>query len=182
MDIQSSMFKGLEGLDERSVKFLVDALQKSNLPGFDYMEFKQSLENLSALGLDDIAAMRSAFATAKTVGLSKDKLLKTAAHYRDVLNKEKAQFDAAVQKQIENKVRAKQAEVERLHKQMEDYKAKIRDLENKMAAAQQTINDADSMAQDAMQKIESTKNGFDATLKVLMQEIEEDIQNIQQYL
>jgi chromosome segregation ATPase len=176
------MFNGLNGLDEKSVDFLTNSLTKNNLPGFDYLEFKQSLGNLSALGMDEGTALRSAYATAATVGLTKDKLLKTAEHYKSVLNREKGQFDVALQKQIDQKVKAKQTEVDKLRKQVEDYMAKIRELESRIAEAQKTIADSDGVIQAAMEKIETTKDGFETTLKVLMNEIDRDIQNIQHYL
>jgi chromosome segregation ATPase len=177
-----SMFNGLNGLDEKSVDFLTSSLAKNNLPGFDYLEFKQSLGNLSALGMDESTALRSAYATAATVGLTKDKLLKTAEHYKSVLNREKEQFDVALQKQIDQKVKAKQTEVDKLRKQVEDYMAKIRELESRISEAQKTIADSDGVIQAAMEKIETTKDGFETTLKVLMNEIDRDIQNIQHYL
>ena len=66
------------GLDERSMESLVGALERENLPGFDYLEFKQALERLQAMDMAEETAFKSAFATASTMGLTKDKLLKTA--------------------------------------------------------------------------------------------------------
>ena len=73
-----NIFGNDHGLDEKSVDYLTSALAKNNLPGFDYLEFKQSLAALADLGMDEPTAIKSAFATASTVGLTKDKLVKTA--------------------------------------------------------------------------------------------------------
>lgn len=170
------------GLDEKSVDFLTQALEKNNLPGFDYIEFKQSIGNQVSLGIDEPTMFKSAFATAATVGLTKEKLLKTADHYKKILTNEKTQFDAALQKQVDQRVRSKQVEVEKLRKQIEEYQAKIKELEGKISAAQTTIDQADDLIQGALEKIESTKDGFEATLRALMNEIDRDILNIQQYL
>ncbi|MEM6967493.1 MAG: hypothetical protein AAF573_22205, partial [Bacteroidota bacterium] len=67
-------------LDEKSISFLTGALDRNNLPGFDYIEFKQSLAALAKLNMDEETAFKSAFATAATVGLTKGKLLETASH------------------------------------------------------------------------------------------------------
>ena len=40
-------------LDEKSISFLTDALEKNNLPGFDYIEFKQSMASLAKLNIDE---------------------------------------------------------------------------------------------------------------------------------
>lgn len=170
------------GLDEKSVDFLIGALEKNNLPGFDYIEFKQSLGNLAQLNMDEATALRSAFATAATVGLTKDKLLNTAEHYKKILTNEKSQFDVAVEKQIQQRVLSKQSEVDKLKKQIEDYQNKIQELEQKIAQAQSTIEQADDLINAAKERIETTKDGFESTLRAIMNEIDRDIRNIQQYL
>ena len=70
-----SLFGATHGLDEKSLNFLVKALEKNNLPGFDYIEFKQSLGSLLSMDMLEETAFKSVFATATSVGLTKDKLL-----------------------------------------------------------------------------------------------------------
>lgn len=179
-----SFFKAQgEDLDEKSVDFLIKSLEKNNLPGFDYIEFKQSLASLAQMvDLDEATRYKSAFASAMAMGLNKDKLLGSAEHYKKVLSNEKMQFDAALQKQIEQRVSAKRTEVEKLRKQIDDFRQKIRDLEQKIQETQSTINQQDDLIQAAMEKIESTKNGFESTLTSIMLEIDHDIQNMLKYL
>lgn len=177
-----TLFGVHHGLDEKSVDFLISALEKNNLPGFDYIEFKQSLGNLAQLQIDEPTALKSAFATAATVGLTKEKLLATAEHYKKLLTNEKSQFDVALQKQIEQRVNSKQFEVEKLRKQIEEYASKIKELETKISQAQSTIEQADDLINAAKERIETTKDGFEATLRAIMNEIDRDIMNIQQYL
>ena len=70
-----SIFGNHHGLDERSINVLTKALENANLPGFDYLEFKQSLAALTQMNMDEAMAIKSAFATASTMGLTKEKLL-----------------------------------------------------------------------------------------------------------
>ncbi|MCB0592590.1 MAG: hypothetical protein H6557_28265 [Lewinellaceae bacterium] len=173
-----ALFSAQKGLDERSLNSLIKALEKNNLDGFDYIEFKQSLGRLRDLNIDESTAYKSAFATASTVGLTKDKLLKTAEHYKKVLFKEKQQFDEALQKQMEQRVESKRSEVEKMKKQVEEYRAKIKQMEDKIAKAQSTIDHADEDIQSAREKIESTKQGFEETLRSILDEIDQDVKNI----
>ena len=173
-----ALFDAEKGLDERSVNSLTKALEKSNLEGFDYIEFKQSLGKLQAMDMDQATAYKSAFITASTMGLTKEKLLKTAEHYKKVLFNEKQQFDQALQKQMEQRVESKRSEVEKMKKQVEEYKAKIIELEGKIAKAQSTIDHADEHIQAAREKIESTKVAFEATLQSILKEIDQDIENV----
>ena len=177
-----SLFGSHHGLDEKSVDFLTKALEKNNLPGFDYLEYKQSLGRLNGMNMDEETSIKSAYATASTVGLTKDKLLKTAQHYKNVLQKEKKQFDSALQNQMQARVQSKLDEVNKLRKQIEEYKAKIRQLEEKVAKSQNTIDTADEHINAAKEKIESTRDGFEHALTSIVNQIDMDIDNINKYL
>ncbi len=177
-----TLFGDHHGLDERSVDFLTKALERNNLPGFDYIEYKQSLHALASMDMDESTTYRSAFATASTLGLTKDKLLQTAEHYKKILANEKQQFDAALEKQVQQRVKSKQAEVKKLEQQVAEYREKIQDLEKKIAQAQETIDKADDLIQSAKDKIESTKDGFEHTLQSIVNEIDRDIANINEHL
>ncbi|MEL6868102.1 MAG: hypothetical protein AAFP19_27010 [Bacteroidota bacterium] len=113
-----NLFGRAHGLDQKSVEFLTKALEKNNLPGFDYIEFKQSLGALSEMAMDESTAFKSAFATASTMGLTKAKLLETAQHYLKIIMREKTQFEAAMQKQMAHRVESKLQEVEKLKEQI----------------------------------------------------------------
>lgn len=170
------------GLDQKSVEYLAKALSKNNLPGFDYIEFKQSLAALAALNMDEATAYKSAFATASTMGLTKAKLLETATHYRNIIIKEKDHFENAVKKQIQQKVQGKQQEVERLRGQIEKHREKISQLEEQIQKFQATIDGADSQIQEAERKIQLTRDGFEVTHQSILNQIDKDLENIADYL
>lgn len=175
-------FGAHHGLDERSMESLVGALERENLPGFDYLEFKQSLERLQELNIEEEVAFKSAFATASTMGLTKDKLLKTAAHYKKVLDKEQVSFDAALKNQIKAKVDGKRKEVATLRKRLTDYEAKIEELKKLKAAAEKTISEADATIAAAQESINDVHQRFEATLKALQNQIDQDITDIERFL
>ncbi len=176
------IFGDHHGLDEKSVKFLTTALEKNNLPGFDYIEFKQSLSTMAGMDIPEDVAFKSAFATASTVGLTKTKLLKTATHYKKVLDTEKKQFDKALENQVQQRVGSKITEVNKLKKQITTFEAKIVELKEKIKSAQKIIDSADSEIQAAKQKIEGTREGFETTLNSIMNAIDQDIENIEKYI
>lgn len=176
------VFGSTTGLDQKSLDFLTQALVKNNLPGFDYLEFKQSLNALSNLNMDEPTAYKSAYATASTVGLTKDKLLKTAEHYRDVIMKEKAAFDQALKKQVQQKVDSKRAEVEKLKKQIQEYEAQIAKLREEISKSQTVIDHADESIQTSMEKIKSTEEQFELTFQAILNQINCDIEDIKQYI
>ncbi len=177
-----TLFGKDHGLDQKSVEFLTNALEKSNLPGFDYIEFKQSLGALAQMNLDEETAFKSAFATASTVGLTKMKLLETAEHYKKVLKDEKTQFDVALQKQMSQRVASKEQEIEKLKEQITKHEEKIAQLREQIDKYQSTIDGADAQIQKAKQKIDSTRISFEGTHQSIINQVEKDIENIQRYL
>ena len=176
------VFGNTHGLDEKSVAFLVNALEKNNLPGFDYIEFKQALTAMGAMNIEETTAFKSAFATAATVGLTKTKLLETASHYKAVLSKEKSQFDVAMQKQIQQRVGDKKQEVEKLKQQITAHNEKIAQLQEQIARFQNTVDNADAAISEAKQKIEGTQKSFEFTHQSILNQIDKDIENINKYL
>jgi peptidoglycan hydrolase CwlO-like protein len=176
------LFGDAHGLDERSVDFLTGALEKNNLPGFDYIEYKQSLGALTAMNIDEMTAFKSAYATAATVGLTKEKLLKTAEHYKGILQQEKIQFDAALEKQMQQRVKSKQDEVVKLKKQIEDYQLKIKQMQDKIAESEAIVANADEDIRSSMEKINATRENFESTLRSIVNEIDKDVENINRYL
>ncbi len=175
-------FTGDGSLDEKSLEFLTSAIQKANLAGFDYLEFKQSLTALQEMNMDLVTAFKSAFTTAATMGLTKDKLLKTADHYRKVLNTEKQQFDKALNKQLAQRVEAQKAEVEKLKQQVKKAQEQIAKLEKQIKKDQQTIDQADAKIQESKNKIEATQESFENTYQNLLEQIAKDIENIEKFL
>ena len=168
--------------DEKSLDFLTNALQKNNLKGFDYLEYKLSLGRLSDMGMEDEIAYKSAFATATTVGLTKEKLVSSAQHYKQVLAQEKQQFDLALKNQMDKRVKSKKAEVEKLKSQISAWQQQISQLQDQIVKSQATIDGADQNIQAEMDKIEKTKTSFENTHQSVLSQIDEDLGNIQQYI
>ena len=177
-----NIFGDTTGLDEKSMDFLTSALVKNNLPGFDYLEFKQSLSALASLNMDESTAFKSAFATAATVGLTKEKLLKTAEHYREVLAQENKAFDQALKKQIVQKVESKKGEMEKLKKQIQEHQEQIQKLQEQIVKNESILEHADETIQASLEKINHTKTQFESTFQAILNQINRDIEDINQYL
>lgn len=177
-----NMFGENHGLDEKSVDFLSKAIERANLPGFDYVEFKQALSNLAKMNIDEATAIKSAFGTAMTMGLTKEKLLETATHYRNVVSKEKEQFDIASQKQQDLKIGENLKMVDDMNKKILDNELKIKQLQEEIDQMRVKVRNMDYEREQAYSKIEDAKNKFTFAHQSIMNQIERDIENIQRYL
>lgn len=168
--------------DQKSVDFLENALTKQIQPGFDYLKFKQSIEQLASLKLDGPTSLKSAFATASTMGVTKDSLLQSARHYLTVLGEEKKQFDQALNNQVQQRIDSKRDELTKLQQQIEEHRRQIAKLEKQIVEFQDKIARSDEEVAEAKASIEQTKMKFENTYQQFVSAIEQDITAIQQNL
>ncbi len=171
-----------EGLDDRSLEFLANAIEKNNLPGFDYYEFKRAVVALLQMKLDEATAHKSAFTTAATVGVTKEKLIETANYYKNIVEKEKEQFDKALENQNTTKITARQEEVKRLRDQVERHKADIVRLQDEIAGYLNQIEQSETAAKAESEKLEKAKSAFEKTHRSVVTQIDKDIETMHKHL
>ena len=176
------MFNKNENLDSKSVNSLVSALEQNNLPGFDYVEFKQSMAAIDAMNLDTQTSIKSAFATAATMGLTKGKLMDSARHYIKVLNNEKEQFDLALKGQVKKKIDSKKDQVNQLKSLIKQYQDQIKQLQEEIDKSEKIIANADEDMQAAKNRIDDTKDRFESAYNSIVDEIRSDIELFKEIL
>lgn len=169
-------------IDDKSLGFLTAAIEKNNLPGFDYYEFKRAVAALTSMKLEEDVAHKSAFATAQTVGLTKEKLIETAQYYRNLIEQEKTAFDEALSIQQAHKVTAKETEMSRLQNQIERNKAAVERLQEEIADYAQQIEQAEASINSEKLKLEKTQTAFSDTQRAVLFQIDTDIENLHKYL
>ena len=178
----SQLLKLGQNTDQKSVDFLESAMEKRTQSGFDYLKFKLSIEQLTGLNLDATTSLKSAFATASTMGVTKDTLLQSARHYLTILGDEKRQFDQALTNQVQQRIDSKKEELLKLQDQIEDHKRQIAKLEKQIIEVQERISKSDEEVVEAKASIEQTKMKFENTYQQFVTAIEQDIAAIQQNL
>ena len=171
-----------EDLDEKSLDFLVQALESNNLPGFDYLEFKRAVLQLQEINLDEPTAYKSAVTTAATLGITKEKLLETAGYYRNLIEKEMGQFNEALENQSKTKIASRQHEISRLRDQIDRHKAEIERLNNEMGDYLNQVNQAENTSKQEAEKLEKAKVNFEKTNKAVLLQIDKDVENMHKYL
>ncbi|MEY4905764.1 MAG: hypothetical protein RLZZ292_3579, partial [Bacteroidota bacterium] len=100
--------------NNKIAEMLFGAMEAGNLPGFDYLEFMQSVKSLSSMPMDEATRFRSAFAMAQTMGVTAPKLIETAQHYVGILQGEQKKFADAMASRTTNDVTAKEQEIANL--------------------------------------------------------------------
>jgi chromosome segregation ATPase len=169
-------------VNDRFVDILMNALQKSNQEGFDYMEYRQSLHNLKNMAMDEATRFKSAFAMAQTLGLTQAKLLDSGRFYLGVLEQEQEKFNNAHAQQRSKLVGEREKELEDLDAGILQRTAQIEQLQREIVEAQNRMQQIGSEIGTNTQKIENTRSDFEATFMAVYAQIQSDLSKIQQYI
>lgn len=161
---------------------LLGAMEKADLDGFDYLEFKKSLQSLQKMNMDEATSYQSAYAMAQTMGATPDHLVKTAKHYLNSLTKEEKKFEAALANQQKNKIGSQRQEQKQLVQSIKEKEAQILKLQKEIEQHKSAAGKLDNSIQNAVNNIENTKNDFIASYHHLTNQISVDIENMQKYL
>ena len=164
------------------IEVLFGALEKNNKEGFDYLEFKQSLQSLEKMPMDEATRYQSAMAMAKSMGVQRDALIESAKHYISVLTQEELKFKQALKKQQDQKVTQREKELKALQESITAKQKQIERLKKEIEDAGQKADKIQASLATEKQKIQSTANDFMASLKVLSDQIHSDVEKMKQYL
>lgn len=173
----NQLFNKDNKLDERSTRALLSALVKGHGSDFDYLKFKQSVESLQKMNMDDSTAIKSAFATASTMGLTKDSLIKSAERYLGILSNESVSFSDALKSQIDKHVNSREDMISQLENKIKENNTKIEELKKENVLLQEKIDNVDTDVETAQTKIDSTKNNFKNSYLTITDVINKDIES-----
>lgn len=168
--------------NEKFMDVLFKAMEAANIDGFDYFEFKQSLNNLQKVPMDEATRFKSAYAMAQTMGATSDNLIKTASHYLGILQQEANKFGEAANNQINNQIGNKKAQIDNYEGAIKQKAEQIKQLTQEI---DQHRKEMEQLKQDITQssaKVTQTKADFDASYNLLVSYIQSDINNMKQYL
>lgn len=169
-------------VSSKFMEVLLRAMEKNNLEGFDYLEYKKSLQSLAKMPMDEATRYKSAYAMAQTMGVQPDMLVSTAEHYINILSKEERQFEQALMAQKDKQVQSKLGQLKKVEATIQQKAERIKQLTQEIEQHQQQIAQTKKEVSEASVKIETTKNHFIASYNALVSKIQEDINKMKQYL
>jgi predicted RNase H-like nuclease (RuvC/YqgF family) len=157
-------------------------MDKNNLQGFDYIEFKQFLKSLDKMEMDEATKFRSAFATGQTMGATKENLINSGNRYLEILKQEEERFEQAVKNQRSKSIDDRQSGIAMLEKSISEKEQQIAELATEIENARKEIQQRREEVALAQAKVLQTQSDFQHTYKLLMGQVREDIQKINTYL
>ena len=161
---------------------LLGAMEKHNLDGFDYLEFKQSLKSLEKMPMDEQTRFQSAFAMAKTMGANPQKLIEAAGHYLKVLHQEEKKFEQALSNQRSQQIGGREQQIKSMENAIKQKAQQIKKLSEDIEQHQKQLAAIKKEISGAVVKVETTKNNFIASYNALVVQIQNDVEKMRQYL
>ncbi len=162
------------GAIEKFNKYFDGLFSEANLPGPDYYEFAKMTAAMIAIA-DEKARYSAAFAGLSVQGLDKNKLLNTAAEYLKILETDAANFNSTVDAALNEKVQAKEQEINSKQHRIEQLSREISDLQNQIQLLQIEVKENE-------EKIESNTGGYKIASEKMKQQILGDIEKIKQHV
>ncbi|GAB1858662.1 hypothetical protein MHTCC0001_35020 [Flavobacteriaceae bacterium MHTCC 0001] len=178
----SSPLKPSGNVDVKIIEKLLQAVEKNNQEGFDYLEYKNALKALEKMPMDEATKYRSAFATASTIGASLENLVKSAQFYISVLDKENQTFLSSFKGQTKDKISAKEEDIVKFDNLIKSKSDQIKQLTLEIQKHQTDIAAIKSKLEESRRMMESTKANFESSYTMLKNQFDEDIVKMQNYL
>jgi len=169
-------------VNEKFLNVLLDALDKNDLDGFDYLEFKRFLNSLDKVDLDEATRFRTAFATGETMGASKALLVSSTQQYVEILKREEARFEQAVQNQRSKVIDDRQAGIVNLEKVIRERQEQIEKLTKAVVGDKAEIERLKGEITEAQSKIQETAVDFQHAYQHLLGQLNEDLGKIKKYI
>ncbi|MCU0348111.1 MAG: hypothetical protein MUC59_14310 [Saprospiraceae bacterium] len=164
------------------IDVLLRAMEAANLPGVDYLEYRQSVKSLEKMPMDEQVRYQSAFAMAQAMGATPAKLIESAAHYLAVLKTEQSKFDEALRNQTAERIGNRQEMVKNLDATLKQKAEQIKKLTLEMESHRAEMEKLELEIKDASSKVEGTKNDFLASYQSLVAQVNVDVENMKRFL
>jgi hypothetical protein len=178
--VSPSMVTG--NVSEKFTDILLEAMERNNQEGFDYVEYKKSLKTLEKMPMDEKTRYFSAFAAAQSMGISQQKLIDSAKFYLGILKTEEQQFQNATKGQREKQVGGKEKVIISLGKTIQEKGELIAKLTQEIQQHQTDMDAMKSEIEESVVKIDTTMQDFHASYTNLESQINGDISKMETYL
>ena len=161
--------------DEKFVEMLKKVITDNNIPGQDYFEFKQSIDALANIPLDERTKFITVYATFQLQGCKKDVLLSSIDKYVSIVQSEEADFNSQLASQRNLNVTSKTTQVQDAQKKLDELNKQIAETNTFIITASQEI-------QNTELKLQMTENSFKKSVEKVVSMLTSDKDKINSYI
>jgi hypothetical protein len=164
--VTSQMVTNMTGVaDEKFVEMLKGVIVENNIPGQDYFEFKQTLDAMASLPIDERTKFLTIYTTFQLQGCKKETLLSSIDKYVAIVKNEEANFGAELVNQRSSTVTGKLSQVEEARKELEKLQTKMSELNTFIITTSQEVQNSELQLQMTETKF---KNSVEKVIGLLL--------------
>jgi hypothetical protein len=163
-------------------KYFDRLFDQANFPGPDYYEFYKMMETLEPHIHDENARLSATFASLSIQGLTKKILIDTATKYKAIIEKDKVDFDRALNDKLKSEVGDRQSQLQDLEKKIADNSELIQKLTKEISDAQVQTGKLKTEVMEEENRLRQNSNGYQLASQAVVNKITSDIQKIQSTL
>jgi len=167
---------------DKFTNILFGAIEANDLEGFDYLEYKESLQSLSKMNMDEATQYKSAFAMAQTMGATPQKLVDSIQHYKNVLAKEQSKFGQALENQRAKQIDGQELKINQLQQGIDAKKKQLEAIQKQIAVDEESLIESKKGLDGAATRINETKANFIASYQMIVGQLDQDVEKIKTYL
>lgn len=156
--------------------------QENNLPGPDYFELVQAMNNLAQYIPIPEQCLKAAFKSLEPSGLTKEKVEKGINHYIAVAEKDKETFLAAGDQKHQLEITERQNQIEVEKQEIDKIHLLLAQKQKEIGDRQARITTLEIEKQQAEAKISSQKQGYLVIFEQTVGKFKEDLAKIQTIL
>lgn len=157
--------------DDRFISMLNEAIEKANLTGLDYLEFKQTIVKMSNLAIDERTKFLSAYPSFEIQGCTKEMLISSIDTYINVVNNEKAAFNAELTDKFKTEVSNKHEQIEKNQQEISRLNELIISLNTENVKLGQEANQSEM-------NLKMAESNFNQSAQTVISNMENDKQKL----
>jgi len=174
--VQDVTYPQINGVpDDKFINMLKKVISDQNMSGVDYFEFKQGLDNMSNLPIDETTKFVTVYSILSGQGCSKETLLKSIDNYVNVINNEHETFKAEMTTTFKEKVENPKSKIEDAQKKIIEMSDKIKELNDFIISTTQEV-------QQEEMKLRLAEANFKQSVEKVTSDLTSDKEKITNYI
>lgn len=169
-------------VDPEMAKILEDAIQESNIPGFDYIEFRDVLANMAGIPMTEQQKFQAAFAAAQMNQITKVQLIEAIDFYIKVIETKGIEFVNYVTGLKATDVDGKSQQIADLETQISEAATKIQELTEHITALRKQQDGLRLEQTQAENDINGKSAAFESTKAAVIAKLTSDRTKIETYI
>lgn len=166
---------GQAEIHEASARILGEEILRQSSSGFDYVKYRQAIQGLLSMNMDEQTAVKSTLTTAATMGVSSKDILESAHHFMEMIESELEKFDVALKVQYKRRVESVKANKILTEDKIKINEQKIIELQKENEILKSELLTFDQQIQDGENFINEKKDQFHITVEKIKSFIEHDL-------